>query len=283
MRVGIAGIYHESNTFVSQPTPLVAFAESHLHYGQELIEHWKGTCSEINGFLEGAKTFGFQVVPALMAWGMPSGTVTAEAFETLTGQLVRRLVQSAPLDGVLLSLHGAMVSEEFSDADGEILRRVRAAIGRTPLVVTLDYHANLTEAMVRWPDALVGYDTYPHVDQVERGAEAAGILYNVLAHGLEVRVGLARRPLLPHILRQSTDGPPISDVLMKAHEIERRDGVIAVTVCAGFAYSDVPDAGFGVVSVVREDVELAHSVAEEVAELAWARRLPLRCPDRRRP
>jgi microcystin degradation protein MlrC len=272
MRIGIGGIYHESNTFVARPTTMAMFEDCHVHYGGDVVEHWKGTCSEINGFLEGARVYGFEVAPALMAWGMPSGTVTAEAFEMLAGELTRRLAAAAPLDGVLLSLHGAMVAENFEDADGEILRRVRGLIGPKPLVATLDYHANVTDEMVRCADALVGYDTYPHVDQVERGLEAAAILHRMLAQRLKVRMALARRPLLPHILRQATDGPPIRDVLAWAHELERREGVVAVTVCAGFPYADVPDAGFSVISVVRDDAGLARSVAEEVAELAWVRR-----------
>src|SRR6516225_6994598 len=123
MRVAVGGIYHESNTFFSQPMTLERFAENQLHYGNEVLKHWRGTCSEISGFLEGSDQYGFEVAPTLMAWGMPSGAVTAEAFESLCSDLIHRLNVAKPLDGVLLSLHGAMVSEKYLDADGEILRR----------------------------------------------------------------------------------------------------------------------------------------------------------------
>src|SRR5690242_5674550 len=142
------------------------FAEKDLHVGSDIIDYWRGTCSEMGGFIEGGRQFGFKLVPTVMAWGMPSGALTSETLETLSQMLLARLEDAKPLDGVLLSLHGAMVSDSFTDADGEILRRVRKTIGvNTRLVVTLDYHANTTEEMVRWSDAIVGYDTYPHIDQ----------------------------------------------------------------------------------------------------------------------
>ncbi|HWR13429.1 MAG TPA: M81 family metallopeptidase [Terriglobales bacterium] len=273
MRIAVGGIYHESNSFFSERMTLERFAESQLHYGEEIFQRWAGTCSEMAGFLKGAERFGFEPIATLMAWGMPSGVVTSDTFEILVGDLVARIEASMPLDGVLLSLHGAMVSESFDDADGEILRRVRAKIGsEVPLIATLDFHANLTEQMVRWADALVVYDTYPHVDQVERGLEAADIMRRMLREGLRVRMALARRPLLPHILTQCTDGPPMADILSAAHECENSPEIVCVSVAAGFSYTDVPQAGFAVVAVA-ESQDAADTSARSVADLAWRRRI----------
>lgn len=272
MRVAVGGIYHESNTFFAHPMTLADFAEGQLHYEAEILSHWPGTSSEMAGFLEGAERFGFQVVPTLMAWGMPSGAVTSETFETLVGDLVTRLRIVAPLDGVLLSLHGAMVSERYPDADGEILRRVRAAIGpQVPLIATLDFHANLTEEMVRWPDAMVGYKTYPHIDQVERGLEAVEILRRMLQNGLHPQMALARRPLLAHILSQSTERAPMAEVMAAAASGEKKPGILNLTVAAGFPYTDVPKAGFAVLSVA-ETKESAIAEAENLADMVWNRR-----------
>ena len=273
MRIALGGIYHESNTFFSQPMTLERFSEQALHSGRDILSYWRGTASEVGGFLEGAARFGFEPVPTLMAWGWPSGALTSETFEKLSGELVNRLSEAGPLEGVLLSLHGAMVSEQFADADGEILRRVRAAIGpRTPFVVTTDYHANFTEEMVRWPDVIVGYDTYPHVDQAERGIEAAEILWRMLTKGLRPVMALARRPFLPYILSQLTERPPMADAMALAHEIEKRPEILSVTVAAGFPYTDVPEAGFAVVAVGRGDQKAAQEAAELLAESVWKRR-----------
>ena len=272
MRVAVGGIFHESNTFFSQPMTTERFREGHLHYGAEITPHWRGTCSEMGGFLQSADCFGFDLVPTLMAWGMPSGAVAKDAFETLVDELISRLRTAGHLDGVLLSLHGAMVAEHYADADAEILRRVRAAIGPdVPLVATIDFHANLTEEMVRWPDALIGYDTYPHTDQVERGLEAGTILNRMLRESLRPVMVLARRPLLPHILCQSTENGPMAEVIAAAHAWERKPGIVSVSVTAGFPYTDVPQAGFAVL-VVGQDPKSARAAAEELADTVWKRR-----------
>ncbi len=272
MRVAIGGIVHESNTFCRQPMTIDRFREKDLHFGAEILDHWQGTCSELGGFIEGAARFDYEIVPTMMAWGMPLGALAADTFETLCGWLIDRLRKSGA-DGVLLSLHGAMVAEQFPDGDGEVLKRVRAGIGPdVPVVVTLDYHANLTEEMVRWPDAIVGYDTYPHIDQAERGLEAAGILHRIAREGLKPRMHLARRPLLPHILLQQTDRVPMADAIACAHERERLPGIVSVTVAAGFPYCDVPDAGFAVLAVSRDDASLARTTAEDIATSVWKRR-----------
>ena len=272
MRVAVGGVYHESNTFFRQPMTMERFGESHLDFGDGVVSRWRGTCSEMAGFVEGARRGGFEIVPTLMAWGMPAGPLTQETFDALAREMVERLSAAGPLDGVLVWLHGAMVSEHFAEADAEFLGRVRRAIGpKIPLVATTDYHANFNAEIVRWPDAIVGYDTYPHVDQVERGLEAADILRRMACEGLRPVMKLARRPLLPHILRQITADPPMSEVLARAHRWESQPGVIAVTVAAGFPYADVPEAGFSVVAVA-ENEETAFAAAEDIAELAWSRR-----------
>jgi microcystin degradation protein MlrC len=276
-RIAIGGIYHESNTFFSRPMTIEHFAEGQLHYGAEIPSHWRGTCSEMNGFMQGVDRYGWEAVPTLMAWGMPSGMVSGETFETLVEDLIARLQAAGPLDGVLLSLHGAMVSERYLDADGEILRRVRTAIGNSlPLVVTLDFHANLTEEMVRWPDAMIGYKTYPHIDQVERGLEAAAILHRILEQGLRPKMALERRPLLPHILSQSTERPPMAKVIAAAEQQEKNRGVLNVSVFAGFPYTDVPQAGFSVL-VVAETQDAATDAAKEIADSVWQHRAEFAC------
>lgn len=272
MRVAVGGIYHESNTFMAKPMTLARFSESHLHYGPDILPHWRGTCSEMAGFFEGADRFHFKAIPTLMAWGMPSGTVTNEAFEKLAGDLVARLRSAAPLNGVLLSLHGAMVSEQYPDADGEILRRVREAIGPgVPLVATFDLHANLTEEMVRSSDALVGYKTYPHIDQVDRAIEAAGIVHRMMFGKLRPHMALARRPLFPHILSQSTEYSPMAEIIAAARQRENTPGIVSVSAAVGFPYTDVPHAGFAVLAL-GENPHAARTAAESLADLVWQRR-----------
>lgn len=273
MQVAIGLVFHESNTFFSVPMTMEKFREKDLHFGADIPAHWTGTATEMGGFLEGARHHAFKVIPTLAAWGMPAGPLTAETFEELSTSLVSRLKDAGRLDGVLLSLHGAMVAEGYPDADGELLRRVRQAIGpATPLVVTLDYHANVTVEMINWPDAMLGYDTYPHIDQQERGLEAATILQQMLQNGLHPKLAFVRRPLLPHILCQLTDEAPMSEAIAMAHELEQDPEILSISVAAGFPYCDVPDAGLTVYAVARHDVGAAERAAEQIAEFVWSRR-----------
>src|SRR3979490_346658 len=181
MRVGIAGLFHESTTFMPAPTMYEDFASTSLTRGEALVERWQGVPHELGGFLEGARQFGLTIAPALAAYGVPSGSLTPEAFERLVAELLEAVQAAGPLDGLLIALHGATVADTFPDADGEILRRVRALLGpRTPIVCTLDLHANISAAMAAHSTALIAYRSNPHLDQRERGLEAAGLMARVL-------------------------------------------------------------------------------------------------------
>ena len=127
MRIAIGGIMHESNTFNQRLTPLDAFR---LQRGDELLNWWRDTPHEVGGFIAGAERFGYQLFPTLMAQATPGGMVTGEAFERLTQELLDRLSRAPHLDGLLLALHGAMVSEVHSDADGEVLASIAGATRR---------------------------------------------------------------------------------------------------------------------------------------------------------
>ena len=127
-----------------------------------------------------------------LAWGFanPAGPVQDEAFERIAALICARLsraLDEAPLDGVYLDLHGAALAESFPDAEGELLRRVRAIVGDTPLTISLDPHANLTPQMVALADAVVPFRTYPHVDMKEAGAQAMRLLF--AAHRVAARHG----------------------------------------------------------------------------------------------
>ena len=102
MRIAVAGFLHESNTFAAQPTRLQDFP---LYPGADLVERFQGTFHEIAGYLAGAEELGFRVHPLVAAEATPAGPVTREAYEEITGRIVRGLVEAPPLDGVLLALH----------------------------------------------------------------------------------------------------------------------------------------------------------------------------------
>src|SRR5882724_2178065 len=209
MRVGIAGLLHESNTFLPRPTVYEDFASTSLDKGEALIERWQGTQHELGGFLEGARQFGLTAAPALAGFAVPSGALTAEAFERVAAELLDAIDAAGAIDGLLLALHGATVASNFPDADGEILRRVRHRLGPdTPIVTTLDLHANISPAMAAHSTAIVAYRSNPHLDQRERGLEAAGLLDRILRGRARPVQALETPPMLIRISTQYTDEAP---------------------------------------------------------------------------
>lgn len=273
MRIAIGGFFHESNTFCRPFTELADYERTRLYRGAEMIAPLKGTDTEIGGFLTGSEELGFEVVPTYYAWAWPAGPLTDECFRTILDRIKAEIEAAGPVDGVLFQLHGAMVTQSEDDPDGTILAVVRSCLPPgVPLVATFDLHANLSPLMVSSCDALIGYDTYPHVDLHDRGREAAGLIVRMLNGEVRPTMALSKPPLMPHIVRQRTADGPMAELIALAKEAETQPGVLSVSIAAGFAYADVPRMGMGILVVTDGDEQLAAEIAEELSEEAWARR-----------
>jgi microcystin degradation protein MlrC len=278
MRLLLAGLMHESNTFASTPADRRRFEQGSLAFGSDILPVWKDAHHEFGGFIEGAAHFGYEPVPSVMAWATPSGPVHDAVLDEVTNRIIADY-RKAPTDGVLLALHGAMVTAKHPSADTEVLRRVRTAIGpAVPLVASLDFHGNCDPRMAEYANALVGYQTYPHVDQRQRGLLAAELLVRTVRGEITPVTHIARRPMIANILGQATDREPMKGLMSAAPEAERRPGVLSVSVMGGFYYADVPCMGPSVIAVADGDPELARSTAEELADRMWAVRHDLYVP-----
>lgn len=272
-RVGIAGLLHESNTFLGTPAGYEDFASTSLTRGAALLDRWGKASHELGGFLEGAKDAGFTGVPLMATFAVPSGTVAADAFERLVGEMLATLEEALPLDGLLLALHGATVSAQYPDADGEILRRFRARLGAEfPIIATLDLHANISPAMAAHSTALVVYRSNPHLDQKERGIEAAGLMGRVLRGEVRPVQALETPPLVMRISRQYTSEPPARCLYDDLRTVLGWPGILTASAAMGFYYADVEEMGASFLAVADGDRELAARAARWMAERAWARR-----------
>jgi len=161
VRVFVAMVSHETNTFSPIRTDRRQFEARDLRYGGEILEAYRNTGTCLGGMIDGAGTHGVALVPSLAAAAAPAGRVAKEFYAEARDRLVADLRAAGPLDGVLLDLHGAMVVEGLDDGEGDLLGAVRATVGAVPIAVTLDFHANVTSAMVRSATLLHGYKTYP--------------------------------------------------------------------------------------------------------------------------
>ena len=268
--IAIGGIMHESNTFSNVPTDRVAFESGGLIFGNDILDIWGEAHHEIGGFIEGASTYDWDLHPTLMAAATPAGRVTDAFFNEIVTELIQR-IQSVPnLDGVLLALHGAMVVESYPDGDGEVLRRMRRALGANfPIVSTLDHHTNVSEQMVAESTALVIYKTNPHVDQRQRGLQAAEILMRTVRGEIKPTQALAKPPMIFNIRHQYTSVEPMCSILGEAVQLETRPNVLAANVAAGYPYADVHEIGPASVVVTDNDPQLAQTEAERLSKMLW--------------
>lgn len=257
-RVGVLGLWHETNTYSGRVPGLADFIDYELLRGDEIAGKHRGVRSVIGGFLE---TLGARAVPLFSAGAWPAAPASRMTLDALLAQAREALELSGPLDGVLLNLHGAMVAEATPDVEVEVVRLVREIHGALPVVAVLDLHGNPSVELAAAADVLLSYDTYPHVDMWERGAEAAGLMQQAVA-GTCLVTAIAKRPLLTCPLAQGTNDEPMSSLMAWAKQRGRDAGALRVSLLPGFAYSDVERAGFSVLVV---DTAARATVAQELA------------------
>ena len=275
-RVLCAVMSHETNTFSKDPTDLQAFRKRDYILGNEIPGARRGTRSAFGGSFEAADKYGWQLLHPILASANPSGTVTEEAFENIVGLIVGAVDQSGGIDGALLHLHGAMVAEGHEDAEGELLRRLRAKVGPTgPITVTLDLHGNITPLMAETANALVGFKTYPHIDQYERAWQAADILERAMNGEIEPKVYLARRNMLTAFDMGRTQSGPMKELVDEGIQIEESGALLNVSVYAGFPHADIKDVGPSVAiayDAKAGQAPTAKEVAERMMEYGWKTR-----------
>jgi len=274
MRIAIAGFMHESNTFAVFPTTLDQF---HIHRGAAVIDHYRPTFHEMAGFIKGADEYDFALQPLLGADATPGGTVTAETYETIVDELLTALQAALPeIDGLLLALHGAMVAEGFPQADGETVRRVRELVGPDfPVFVTHDYHGNVPPALVENATGLIIYKTCPHIDQPERGLQAAELLVRTIRGEVNPVSAIVKPEVLFNIVYHNTSTGPMKKLMDAAIALESRPGILATSIAAGYQYADVPHMGPSIVVIADGDVTLAQREADALGQQMWDLRAAL--------
>ena len=274
MRIAVAGFSHESNTFYSQPTQRGDFG---ICEGGAILSNYANTFHEIAGYIAGAEQFGYDIFPIVAAGATPAAAVQSEAYEYFVGCILDGLQEGPQVDGVLLALHGAMVAKAYPHADAETVRRVRELVGDdVPIAVTHDYHANVPPELVEAADALVIYKTNPHIDQRERGLQAASILVRTVRGEVKPTMALAKPEVLFNIYHHNTSVAPMQPLMELTTELEAQEGILACSIAAGYQYADVPHMGPSVVVIADGDRARAEREANEIGQAIWAVREQLK-------
>jgi microcystin degradation protein MlrC len=274
MRIALGGITHEANSFCPHVTTLADFQGRQLARGDEILAAWGSTRTEQAGAMSVlARVPGCEVMPMLLARALSGAPPRADTFRALLDELLARLRDAAPLDGVLLVLHGAMMVEGTPDATGEILAQVRAFVGPgVPVVGTLDLHANVTQRMVDEATVLVGYHTAPHVDMFETGCTAAQLLLGCIRGEIEPVTALVRLPMLLPPENSTHAWGPLAEVLDMALAAEKEETILHVGVYPVQPWLDTADVACAVTVIADGDQAAAEAHALAIASAFWTRR-----------
>ncbi|WP_428651282.1 M81 family metallopeptidase [Roseibium sp.] len=272
LRIAILGLMLESNRFAPVTTE-EDFLNRVFLAGDEIIEDLHSNDPEIPTEIRGFASQmdirgGWTPVPILVGLVEAGGPMDHAFFETTIKEMRDRLEAAGPLDGVYISNHGAMITTESNDPDGEIFAMVRSIVGPdVPVVATLDLHGNVSEKMVRSVDAIVSYQTNPHVDMLARGKDAAEILQELL-RGMKPDVAFIRLPVTPPTVTLLTDRGPYADIINYGQSF-LDDDIFNVSILGGFAYSDTAKNGLAIIVTARRANGRAQGVAREIAAMAW--------------
>jgi microcystin degradation protein MlrC len=271
-RIAILGVHLESNAFA--PATREADFRSLCYFaGDAILAEARAPApalpAEVAAFVAAMDRRGpWRPVPILIAGAEPGGPVDARFLAAMLGEIRGRLAAAGPVDGVYVSNHGGMTATDDEDPDGAMLAAVRAIVGAdVPVVATLDLHANISECMAESADVLLAYRTNPHVDQRERGAEAAEILAELIG-GARSHTAFIRLPLTPASVSLLTASGPYAELIARGQALKTR-AIIAVSAVGGFVFSDTRKNGVAILVHARDGIASARRVALELARQAW--------------
>lgn len=265
---------HETNTFNIHKTGINEFRDCGWRIGDEAVEARRGHNTAFAGFHDVAEKHGWTLHHALSADANPGGPVTREAFDIASQVIIDTvLARKGRLDGILLGLHGAMVTDFSPDGEGTLLDRLRAVVGpQVPIAVTIDPHAHVTARMCRLADIIISYKTNPHIDMRDTGRHAAELLQRTMAGEIRPRTLLQRVPMLEEVNAGRTDVGPMVEWIAEARRREKEANVFAVSINGGFPSADIPEIGPTVLVTYEGDPRPHLAFAKAMAGKIWANR-----------
>lgn len=269
MRIFIAGIATETNTFAPVPTALGDFL---VQRGADVrtgrIDHPSLNLEAL--WVPQAQDGEHELIFSLMAWAQPGGITIKAAYESLRDELLSDLKAALPVDVVLLNLHGAMIAQGYDDCERDLIQRVRNLVGSGVTIgVELDLHCHLSEAKIALADIIITYKEYPHVDTTERARELFDIAVKAATGEIRPRMALFDCQMIG---LYPTTRQPLRQIVDEMMAAERRPGVLSVSFGHGFQFADGPQVGAKVLVVTDDDPQLAKRVAREFGLKIYAQR-----------
>jgi len=261
---------HETNTFSKVPTTIENFRRGTWITGNGIVGARRGTHTALGGSFDMAERFGWVLAHPICASANPSSYVSDAVFDQVCAMF---LDAAEGIDGALLHLHGAMVTQSHQDGEGELLRRLREKLGpNIPIVVTLDLHGNITQAMADNANALIAVRTYPHIDHYEMAIRGGDLLQRAMKGEIRPVTVIAKRPMLRGLDGGRTQAGPMRKLIDRGEALERSGEALVVSVCSGFTAADIRDIGPSVTVTTDANPEAGQKIAEQFMDYAWEQR-----------
>lgn len=263
---------HESNTFSKNISDIAWFKNRCWKFGEEVISRFQGVKTEFGGFIDAISLCNdMKLIPIFAAEATPSGPVSSEVETNIKNTVVEALRKAPQVDAVLLSIHGAMVTETSQDGEGDLAEAIRKTVGPgIPIYATIDLHANITEKMTQYIDIMIPYDLYPHTDKYERGLQTANMLVQHLRGIITPRMLTKKLPLLFPMIPSFS--PSLNEVNDAITFFERERGILNVSFTHGFINADIYEAGACVQVIADGSTEKAAGIVDEISQLIWKNR-----------
>ncbi len=290
LRLGFARVNQETNALSPVRTTLDDFRATHWLEGPKLLAACGRKSMEVPGMFRNAELSGFAqeahklahdhdlahghvgvaLVPLVSAWAVPSGPLTRECLQGIIDAILQQLRATEPLDGLYLSLHGAMGALETPDPEAEIIRQIRAEVGPAlPIVVTYDLHASVSREVVEQVQGLIAYATNPHRDHARTGAKAARLLLGICRKRLHPTTAWRSLPMLLGGGTTIDFLPPMLAIFQRLRHWERQGKILSGSVLMCHPWNAHPETGWNVLIVTDANRALAEQLADEVAEQCW--------------
>ncbi len=272
-RIALIELHQETNSFSTVRTELRNFESTALYYDEEVHRGGDKHKLQVHGFRKAVKRFGqgkVEFVPILSAWSHSGGKINPEVFDHFQSHILNRLKENR-LDGIYLSVHGAMGVEGIHDPEGDLLAEIRALAGpEMPIGVSCDLHANITQKLVGHATFINAYRTNPHRDHKRVGFKGGEILIKTVFGEIKPTMAFQKLPLLKGGGITIDFVAPMRKIFRKMNKMERNPKVLSVSTFMVHIWIDAPEVGWSCVVVTDKDPALAEQLCDELSEMNWA-------------
>ncbi len=268
MRVVIFQFKQETNSFSPVTCGMEMFKSTLFAEGREMLCRSDGQTAGLSYQIKELKKADIEVIPSVALCSISSGPVTREVADYAADKLIAAIKKHAPVDGVLMCLHGATQLADFPDGAGFFITKAREAAGEKAVIAaSFDYHANITQEMVKGADIVCGYKTYPHIDKEETAQRAACLAIDLILKKKMVFMTHIKLPMIHQAEACLTTEGPMKEMIELANSCEK-DGVYDVSIFQMQPWLDVAEGGASVV-VIADSQKKAEETAEFLAKRYW--------------